>query len=191
MFFPVLIAALSACSTVSTNMDKSVNVSSYKTYAWKEPDVKSDNPIYKGDLVDKAIKDNVQSELAQKGIVENKQNPDLYIVYHTYVEKAQRTYTNNFNSGFYGSTFGYPYSWGGPGYFGYYGFSPSTYGGYWPSTYSTTEETLVLDFIDSHTNKLVWRGSTKDDVSNVSHLEKTLQKDVHAIMKKYPAGNAM
>jgi hypothetical protein len=176
-FILLFLAVLSSCSRVQTNMDKSVNVSGYKTYSWKEPDVKSDNPLYKSDLIDKAIKENVENELAQRGLVHNDQNPDIYILYHTYVQNVQRTY-----GGYYGGPYGYYGSpWYGYGYGLGYG-----YGGLWPSTYTSTEETLILDFIDSHTNKLVWRGSTKDDVTNVSKIEKTLQKDVHAIMKKYP-----
>jgi hypothetical protein len=179
------LAGLSSCSTVSTNMDKSVNVSTYKNYSWKEPDVKSDNPLYKSDLIDQAIKGNVENELAKKGLIHNEQSPDLYVQYHTYVQNVQRTYGNYYGPyGYSGSPYGFygsPYSWYGMG--GGYGFGGSSYG---TNTYNSTEETLVLDFIDSHTNKLVWRGSTKDDVTNVSKIEKTLQKDVHAIMKKFP-----
>jgi hypothetical protein len=177
------LTVLSSCSRVSTNMDKSVNVSAFKSYSWKEPDIKVDNPVYKSDLIDQAIKQNVEKELAQKGLIHNDQNPDLYIVYHTYVQNVQRTYGNygyygGYPYGFYGS----PYGWNSFGSYGYTGFG----GGYLPGSYTVAEETLVLDFIDSHTNKLVWRGSTMDDVTNVSKIEKTLQKDVHSIMKKYP-----
>jgi hypothetical protein len=185
LVLPVFLAFLSSCSSVSTNFDKSVNLSGYRTYAWKEPDVKADNPVYKGDLIDKAIKENVESELARKGLIHNDQNPDLYIVYHSYVQNVQRTagtYGPYGPYGFYGPYGSYgPNTWYGYGYG--YGYSGAYY---WPSTYTATEETLALDFIDSHTNKLVWRGSMKDDVTNVSKIEKTLQKDVHAIMKKYP-----
>jgi hypothetical protein len=163
------VSFLSGCSTVSTNLDRSANLSSYKTYAWREPDIKTDNPVYKSELVER--------ELSKHGLWHNQQNPDLYVVYHTYVENVQRTY-GNYYSGF--GFYGYPYS----GYYGYpYGFSPYGFG---PSTYNAVEGTLVIDFMDSHTNKLVWRGSIKDDVSNVSKIEETLEKDVHAILKKYP-----
>jgi hypothetical protein len=167
----VIVAGLSSCSSVSTNMDKSVNVNNYKTYAWREPDIKAENPVYKSDLIDKAIRENAERELSQRGLRYNEQNPDLYIVYHTYVENVQRTY-------------GYPYYGYGYPYYGYGGFGGF---GYSPTISNTVQGTLVLDFIDSRTNKLVWRGSTQDDVTNVSKIEKTLEKDVHAILKKYPA----
>ena len=175
------LTVLSGCSSVNTSLDKTANVSAYKTYSWKEPEIKTDNPLYKSDLIDRAIKENVEVELAKRGLTHNDQNPDLYIQYHTYVQNVQRS------SGYYGP---YPYyggygmyGWGGYGFGG--GYWPG-YGGYWPSSYTATEETLVLDFFDSHTNKLVWRGSTQDDVTNASKIEKILQKDVHSIMKKYP-----
>jgi hypothetical protein len=100
------VAFLSACSTVSTNLDKSANLSSYKTYAWKEADVKADNPVYKGELIDRTIRENVERELSERGLRHDEQNPDLYIVYHTYVENVQRTYGN-----YYGGPafYGYPY----------------------------------------------------------------------------------
>ncbi|MFL5729774.1 MAG: DUF4136 domain-containing protein [Cytophagaceae bacterium] len=176
-------------------MDKSTDLGSYKTYSWKEPEVKTENPVYTSDLIDQNIRENVEKELALKGMVHNDQNPDIYVQYHTYTQTLQQTSSVLYG---YPAYTGYSSMYGPMGYGGFgssygYGYMGSSwgYGGYYmPSNYTTTQETLVLDFIDAKTNKLVWRGSIDEDVTNTSHIDKQMEKGVHSIMKKFPeSGN--
>ena len=175
LFFAIL---LGACSRVSTNVDKSANFGVYKTYAWVEPDIKVDNPLYKSDLIDRDIKRDVSAELAKRGIVESDNDPDLLLEYHTFTQQKQQIYGS-----YYGYPYGgmYPYGGFGMGY-GYGGFG--AFGG--PSVYTYNSGTLILDFTDSHNHQLIWRGSINGDVTNVRKLGKDVDKAVHAIMKKYP-----
>jgi hypothetical protein len=185
----LFLMALVGCSGVKSEMDKSANLGNFKTYSWKAPDVKTDNPLYKSDLIDSSMKQSIERELANKGLIRNDQNPDIYILYHTYTQPMQAG-----SSSFYGyapivpgysSIYG-PMGYGGLGYsYGYGGYGFGYPYSYYPNSYLYTQETLIIDFIDAKTNKVVWRGSTNSDVTDISHINKQHAKEVHAIIKKY------
>src|SRR5262245_44269976 len=65
---------------VKTDFDHSVNFSKYQTFAWKTP--KASNGIVNNSIVTARIETAVDEKLAQKGIRENDNNPDLYLVTH-------------------------------------------------------------------------------------------------------------
>lgn len=52
--------------------------------------------------------------------------------------------------------------------------------------YYYTEGTLIIDVIDAKTNEHVWRGLVKGNVTDVKALQKSIDKGVKAIIKKYP-----
>jgi hypothetical protein len=183
----LLLMALVGCSGVKSEMDKSADLRSFKSFAWKASDIKTGNPLYKGDIVDKAIKENVESELAQKGLSRNDENPDVYIQYHTYSQSTQQPAVSVYGPAVsiygytpllpaYTSPLGYSYGYGDYAYghgFGY------------PPPYIYTQETLIIDLIDAKTNKVIWRGSTERNATDAYHIDKQLAKEVHDIMKKY------
>jgi hypothetical protein len=219
----LLLMVLMGCSSVNTSKDKNASLDTYKTYSWKEPTVKSDNSLYKGDLIDQSIRKNVEKELAQKGMIQDDENPDVYVKYSTFAETKQGYTGSNYYQQPYPS-YGYapmgllqgpgpivipvpapvvvppgtvetPSSFLTPGTvvvpgqaqtysygFGNYGHMS---GAYSPSIYSYTEETLILDFIDASTNKIVWRGSIAKDLTDASDLDEQMEKGVHSIMKKF------
>src|SRR5688500_9783301 len=118
---------LTGCSGVDTQVSRNVNFNAYKTFAWMPAKENTDNPKFKGPLVEQNIKENVENELAEKGIMRNDQNPDFLIDYHTYTEEKQGVdpgYSSPFMGPYYG---GYGGFYGG-GFYGnpYYGY----YGGY-------------------------------------------------------------
>jgi len=159
-------------------VDRSANFGVYKTYTWTQPDVKTDNPLYKSDMIDRDIKRDVSAELAKRGIVENDNNPDLILEYHTFTQQKQQVYGGypGYMYPYYGM---YPYGMG-------YGFGYG-YGAFgWPSVYTYDSGTLVIDVTDAHNHQLIWRGSVNGDVTNVKRIGKDIDQAVHAIMKKYP-----
>jgi hypothetical protein len=184
----LLLVVLMGCSRVNTSKDKSASLNTYKTYSWKKPDVKSDNPLYKGDLIDQSIRESLENELSQKGMVRDDENPDVYVKYHTLIENKQGVtsagYTPFFGPmGYFGPGSGFGY---GGGYYG--GYYNNYYGyGTWsnPIPYTYTEETLILDFIDAKTDRVVWRGSIANDVTDASDLDEKMEESVHSIVKKF------
>jgi hypothetical protein len=190
----LLLTVLAGCSRVNTSKDKSASLNTYRTYSWKEPDVKSDNPLYKVDLIDQSIRESLENELSQKGMVRDDENPDVYLKYHASAETKQSVAGSNYMvqqpyASYYSPVYGPIVT--GPGYASYYGMGACngnyiySSGYYYPSTYSYTEEKLVLDFIDAKTDKVVWRGSVSNEVTNASDLNEQMEKGVHSIVKKF------
>jgi hypothetical protein len=133
-------------------------------------------------LINRNIHQTIENELNARGIVMDKQNPDVVISYHTYTEKRQQQYGGAYGYGYapYFMPFGfYRYGWGIP-------YMP--YGnGYGPGGMKTyTQGTLIIDIADAKTNELVWRGTVSGNVDNLKVLEKQIYKGVKAILKKYP-----
>jgi hypothetical protein len=171
-----LLFSIAGCAV--TDVDRSVDFSRYKTFAWGPSEIKTDNPKYKSDLINKNIKATVEDEFAKKGITRNTKDPDFLISYNTYTEEKESV---SGGSPFYGGAYPfypmrfYRYRWGFP--YGMY--NP-------PRTYSYTEGTLIIDITDRATKEVIWRGTVTGNVDNTKKLQRQIQKGIKAIMKKYP-----
>jgi len=177
----ILFVLLSTIRCATTDMDRSVDFNQYKTFTWGKSTVSVQNPSYRGGLIDKQIKNTVESEFSKKGIVYNKKNPDFVVSYQTYTENKQQSTAGNYPYPYYYpyrfAPFGYGWGWG----------MPYAWGGGYPSRmYTYTEGTLIIDITDRKTNELVWRGSVKGELTNIANVRKQIEKGVHAILKKYP-----
>jgi len=171
---PVLIAActLAACSTVTvtTDYDRAASFGKYKTYAL-EPAVHGQTLSPTSEA---ALRDALRTELATRGISEAPAaKADLAVVRHVLTQEkvSVQQYSD----------------WG----YGYHGTWPYTYGTYgvWtgaPHTYTDvrnyTQGTLILDFVDTHTKKLVFRGTGTAVVggpeSNAGKIQEAVKKTV-------------
>lgn len=176
----MLLMILSSCAV--TDIDRSADFYSYRTYAWGEAVAHVDDPVYKGELIAKNIKNTIEKEFAKRGIRMNNENPDFIVSYQTYTEEKRQVRNRGpYGYGPYFPMRFYP--------FYYYGFGwgfPYAWGGGFPEETEFTEGTLIIDVTDSKTRELVWRGAVKGNVENVSSLQKQIQKGIKAIMKKYP-----
>ena len=183
-----LLTGLSACTPrVNVEQRANVNFSRYRTFDFAETEVKTDgdqNPLLRSSITQDRIKQAIAGELAKRGLRQVESNPDFLVTTHTFVEKAERTVYDTQPAAGYA----YPYS------VGYRGrFLPVNYG-YWygPSYYSQPrteqyrEGTLVIDFIDTRTNNLVWRGSIADPVDDAGRLGSEFSRNAKDILDKFP-----
>jgi hypothetical protein len=167
---------LASCAV--TDFDRTADFNRYRTFAWGDSEIKTENPLYKSDLINSNIKSTVEQEFAKRGITLSERNADFLVSYHTYTEKKQNTTggTNYYGYPFFGYRyFPFAYGWGYP-----FGWNNTN------RTYDYTEGTLIIDITDKNTNELVWRGSVSGNVDNAANLQKTIAKGIKAIMKKYP-----
>jgi len=173
----VLMLLLSAVSSVSQdvryNFDKNTDFSKFKTYKW----VPIKDAAKVSDLVDKQIKDAMDTELATKGLTKvDGDDANLLIGYQAAVGEEKQ-----FNS--YSTGWGYGPGWGG-GWYGGMG-STSTTG----STTTIYKGQLALDMYDSAKHDLVWRGvvsKTIDPKAKPEKQQKNLAKAVTKLLKNYP-----
>jgi hypothetical protein len=163
----LLCATASFAQQVKTDYDRSADFSQYKTYSWQK--VQTQDPLW----VDR-IKSAVNSALAAKGWTAVDAGGDVAIVA---IEMTQDHQTlNTFYDGFGG---GWGWRRGGG-----MGFGDAT----------TTEETykvgtLVVDFFDAKTKKIIWRGSSSDTLSSKSDKNiKELDKGIQKLFAHFPPG---
>lgn len=154
---------------VSSDYDKSVNFSEYKTFGLY--DVKSSAKV--NQLNEDRIIKCVKEEMTKKGLTENDSHPDLLINIAT-VLKSRRGITA---SGYGYSGFYRPY-----GYWGYPASTTATI-----NTYDYKDGSLVIDIIDTKSNKMIWTGSAKAEMyNNLKNPEETIKTTVAKIMVGFP-----
>ncbi len=161
------VAVLAACSSISTteDYDRATNFSQYKTYEWKTVD-----PI-QNQILEQRLKSAVESTLSSKGLRKSAENPDLWVVPHTRLDK--QTQISTYNSGW-----GYGYGWRG----GYGG------GGMTASTVSEIPVgTLIIDLVDANKKQLVWRGTASKTLEPDASPE-AKEKNINAALQKMFAG---
>jgi hypothetical protein len=162
-----LFASVSLAQQVKTDYDRNADFTRYKTYSWGN--VRAEDPL----SVDR-IKAAANSALAAKGWTQVDSGGDVSVMAMEISQSHQtlNTYYDNFGGGW-----GWR-GWGGLG------------GGFGEST--TTEQTytvgtLVVDLFDTHTKKLIWRGSASDTLSGKSGKNiKNLDKGVDKMFEHFP-----
>jgi Domain of unknown function (DUF4136) len=153
---------------VKTDYDHTANFATYKTYSWLK--------VQAGDsLWDDRIKQDVDAQLAAKGWTRVDSNGDAAVSAFRSTQNQQTldTFYNGFGGG-----------WGwrgfGGGGFGGDGFSTTT-------TQTTKVGNVVVDVFDSHTKKLIWRGTDSQDLSsNANSNIKKLSNDINNMFKHFP-----
>lgn len=167
------------CSSVydvQFDYDQKTDFSQLQAYDWlPTPEGANIN-----DISVERVKKAVNAELKAKGFQLSSQNPDFMIAEHMGAE--EKVQINN-----WGYTYG-PYDgyWGGHWGRGGSGASRGV------SEYRYEEGTLILDFVDTETNKLIWRGAAKAEIDRVNTPEKKdklVAEAVQKILANFPPQN--
>ncbi len=156
----LVLATVSFAQQVKTDYDHSANFGQYKTYSWEK--VQTIDPL----LVDR-IKDAVNSTLAAKGwtLVPSGGDVEVFAVETTQNQQTLDTFYNGFGGG---------RRWGG------FGNATTTV-----ETYKVG--TLVVDLFDARSEKLIWRSSSSDTLSdNADKNTKNLGKGVNKMFQHFP-----
>jgi hypothetical protein len=156
----LLMACVSFAQQVKTDYDHNANFGQYKTYCWEK--VQTKDPL----LVDR-IKSAVNGALAANGWTEVPSGGDVEVFA---IETTQNQQTlDTFYNGFGGGR-----RWGG------FGDASTTV-----ETYKVG--TLVVDLFDTKTQKLIWRSSSSDTLSDkVDKNTKNLDKGVSKMFQHFP-----
>ena len=168
---------LGSCAV--TDLSREVDFSQYKTFGWGKAEISVSSPAYKSGLISSKIRKSVKAEFEKHGIMYDKSNPDLLVSYETFTKEKEQLSAGASGYPFFYRGFYPMWGWGYPymPYAGMYGPGQSYY---------YTEGTLIVDVTDAKTNEHIWRGLVKGNVSDVKALQKSIEKGVRAIMKKYP-----
>jgi hypothetical protein len=169
LIVPLIVCTLAACNTapqvtVKTDYDHAATFGKYHTYAL---DTASIGLSPTGNA---ALQSSLRSSLAGRGLKEAGNNSDLYIVPAVFTQEKLNVM---------------------PG--GGYTFYPSSYGRYRMGTRTLnaevqqyTEGTLVIDFVDRKTHKIVYRGLGQAAVGSTERNANAIQEAVNKIVAAYP-----
>src|SRR5437868_3385007 len=151
-FFLTAVASclLAACAgnnvTVVTDHDPAGHFGAYKTYTLAPPK----NGQAMSPSGEAALRDTLRTQLAAREITEAPgKQADLDVVRHAFVQ--EKTSVQQYTDWGYRHHGSWPYRYG---YYGMWSGAPVTY----LDVNQYHEGTLVLDFVDAHTKKLVFRG---------------------------------
>jgi len=171
IFVLALAASPAMAQKVTIDYAHDFDFEAIKTFQYVET---NESDVKGNDIMAKRVEDMIKKELREGGGTEVQENPDIYVTYHYTSEENTSYNTTGMGYGGYGGYYG---GWGGyGGYGGYGGMGTST-------TYSTTYEvgTLIIDFYDPETKKLVLRGTGTVTVKDkpekqIKQVEKILTK---------------
>jgi len=170
----MIFVACSPSLKVTSDYDKSVDFTSYKTFAMYEL---KDHSGAISQLNQNRIIDAVKKQMVAKGFTENTTNPDVLVNVVTYLKEKQQV-TANTNYYGYGGYYR-PYAWGGGMASG-----TTTY-----STYNYHDGTLMVDVVDAAKKQLVWQGVGNKEIDKPSKdPDKAISEAVARIMESFPPG---
>lgn len=176
IIFALMVRCSSGLKTTSETANGAV-LKNYKTYAWLKPgdaeeESRKDDKMFSGLILQLA-----NAELEKKGFKLDAENPDAVFAFDTKVEE-QIKHTQN------------PYvgaGFGGPGYYGGY------YGGYYNAptggqfvAHESVQGMLFIEMYDTKSQKMLWRGTAKKEMTNKSNVEADIKKAVKDIFVRLP-----
>jgi hypothetical protein len=175
----ILIAAvvlLSACGSslkISSDYDKSVNFSAFKTFSVYNLKTTGSVSQLNADRLAAAMR----NEMIKKGYTEDKNNPDL-MVNGVAVLKDKQDVSASTNY----------YGWGGiyrP--YGFYHTMPMATSTT-VNTYNYKAGTFIIDVVDAKANKAVWESTGKKDFDRqLKNPEEEINTGVAKMMESFPA----
>jgi hypothetical protein len=167
----MLLGCLSGCATirVQTDYDPAADFSHLHTYAWQPRDQRADaDPRTNNDLLDGRVRAAVDRGLQARGYeIATDHTPDFRVAYIVMIDTKTDI-----------RSIPVSYGWGAWGIVG-----TETY----VDRYD--EGTLLLDVIDTSTNKLIWRGSAAARVMSYDSPEENTQRvneAVGKILERFP-----
>jgi hypothetical protein len=168
-----LLAACASGPTIQTETNPSVNLSSYRSFAFFSP-LATDKAGYETTLTTR-LKNAARRNLEAKGYVYSEADPDLLVNFFVNIEAKQeiRTYnTAPVGYGYYGYRYGYYGAWGGTEI----------------QTVNYKEGTLTIDLVDADRKLLAWQGQAEGRVSRSADKEPGARVDpvVDEIMAGLP-----
>lgn len=171
----ISILTMTGCATtmtVSSHVAGGVDFVKYRTYNWGPADAlpTGDPRLDKNPFFQDHVEGAVEKQFATKGLLRmTAGTPDLLIHYHASID--HRLNVNVVDRGY-----GYCNTDDCPGFVNDY-----------------EAGTLVLDVVDNHTNKVIWRGWAQDTVepmlNNSDTMERKINEAVTRMMKMFPPGS--
>jgi hypothetical protein len=166
----VLAAVPSAAQKVYVDYDIYADMDSYKSFAWVDTNMTSLKMDYPE--VDSLIKNNIEYYLVKGGMVEDTEDPDLYVTYHASTQNQTQFMTTTF-----GYAYGAGWNWGP-----YWG--PRMVSGSMNTEFE--KGTMIIDIWDARKKEALFRGTVvKIHADNPMKAVKQIDNGIDKIVEKY------
>ena len=194
----IVIIMLMGCSStynlVSSDYDRSVDFTKYKTLAWLPDKADTANTPYDNQIIRNNIRNYLGQCMSGRGYSIDLENPGLLmqlIITNAKKERLVNSYQSlnplsyYYRPYYYGSLYYLPYQ------YNYYYRGYQSYNYSYPNTITSRKEEYVegaitLNFVDATTKQLVWTGTAKGDIYDASYINSNLHPAVHTIIEAYP-----
>lgn len=173
-FVPLILLAALACATVHVthDYDPAIDFSKYRSYTWLlDPPGPTGRPRLDSPLVQERIRKAIDEGLARKGYTQAAQSPDFLVRYDLTAQSKIDVMT--YDTGFYGR-YGYRV-----------GFPETTVRQY-------DEGSLIIDVVDDHAKKVVWRGIAQGRLRGANtppdpaEMQERIDEVVNEVLAKFP-----
>jgi len=162
----VLAVSLTGCasSNVHSYLERGADLGRYHTYAWGRADAMSTgDPRLDGNpFFEERLQAAVEKQLATRGFEKTSATPGLLLHYHASITQRVDAYSAELKYGYCNECRPYVYDAG----------------------------TIVIDFVDAHSSKLVWRGWAEDRfegaIDNQHIMERQIDNAVARILQRLP-----
>jgi hypothetical protein len=154
-----LLIVSAAAQTVQSDFDRSFRFANLKTFSFAVQKRAATDPLAGDTLNDGRIRAGLQSQLGINGFRMETETPDFVIAY--YVTSKNRLNVQD-------------YSYGPPRLWGSRDLRVNQY----------AEGTLMVDFIDTRTNQVVWRGRATGALE-LKDVEKKINKSTEKLVKQF------
>lgn len=201
--FMIMMLSCNSIRYVEYDIDKSVNFSRLKTYAWlPSPDHQYADQRYNNQIIENNIKVYAAQAIKSKGLYLNVDSPDVLFFYDLQIEKGVHTLQSPIYS--------HPHNFmpPPPPLF----FNPNITGeqqlaqqqlmhqqwamqqwmppqiiGYETRQIPFKNGTLTIIAIDRKTNRMIWRGWAESCVTDPSNYRDNLERKIQVIFNSYPS----
>lgn len=161
-----LVMCMTACTTVTTDVDKQANFSSYKTFDFGE------QGGVPASIDARRIEQSIASQLKANGFSKVPSDGDLY-VHHDIVESTEFVSS--------GSTVSFGYGWNS---FGVVTSSPERYR-------ERKYGNLVVELVDMNANQVVWKGISSRKLTatmDSERRERLVVEEIEKMFENFPYG---
>lgn len=162
-----------------TQFDRSVDFSRYKTYAWREYNLTTQQNPQNEKLIEHSLVNAVNARLKADGLTESQNNPDFYVSYHG---------GSGMTHGASGSALK-PHEVSNPSTMGTT-FTSNTIPGSIPNVWVEMHGVVVFELTDAKSNTVVWSSTVSKKIKKPGRMPQNLDQETAKIaqvaFRKFP-----
>jgi hypothetical protein len=162
-----------------TQFDRSTDFSRYKTYAWREYNLTTQQNPQNEKLIEQSLVEAVNAQLKTKGLTDSQNNPDFYLSYHG---------GSGMTEGASGSVLK-PHEVANPSAMGTT-FTTNTIPGSIPNVWVEMHGMVVFEVRDTKSDAVVWSSTVSKKIKKPGHMPENLDQETakiaQAAFRKFP-----